>query len=397
MRRYGEILRVPGVTPLLLATLVVRLPLAINGLAVLLFVRGATGSFAVAGAAAGAVSLGLGLGTPLQGRLIDRFGLRLLLPIAMAHAAAIALLVSLGELGASGGALVAGGLVVGLAFPPAAVVLRALWPTLLRDRPDLIAPAYVLDSVLVQAIFVTGPLVTAILTALLSPVAALAVSAVAMVAGTAAFLLVLPAELARAPAAPPEDWLGALRSPGIRTIVLATLPVGIALGAMQVGLPAFSDQEGRPELAGVLLAVWSATSVVGGLVYGTLVRRSPLVSVHLRITALLPITFLPPLAATSPALMALLVVPAGTLVAPFIATRNELAREVAPRGAETESLSWPITALTGGISLGAALAGVLADHRGWQAGLAVAALAAGGGAAVIALRRRTLVTAGVGG
>jgi len=48
MRRYGEVLRVPHVAALVAATLLARFPIGINALAVILYLRERTGSFAVA-------------------------------------------------------------------------------------------------------------------------------------------------------------------------------------------------------------------------------------------------------------------------------------------------------------------------------------------------------------
>ena len=89
MAIYGRILRVPGVALLVVGTTVTRLPFAINGLAVILFLREATGSFATAGLVAGSLALGAGLGAPFAARLVDRRGAVWLLPLAVAHAGAI--------------------------------------------------------------------------------------------------------------------------------------------------------------------------------------------------------------------------------------------------------------------------------------------------------------------
>ena len=61
-----------------------------------------------------------------------------------------------------------------------------MWPHLLRANPRLLQPAYALDSVLIELIFILGPLLTGLLTALVSPQAALLVSAVSVIAGTLA-------------------------------------------------------------------------------------------------------------------------------------------------------------------------------------------------------------------
>ena len=53
-----------------------------------------------------------------------------------------------------------------------------------------------------------------------------------------------------------------------------SLPTGIGIGMLEVGIPAFSRAEGAAAAAGVLLALWSFGSGIGGLLYGTLPRRA---------------------------------------------------------------------------------------------------------------------------
>jgi MFS family permease len=398
MHAYLRILRVPRLAPLLTTTLLARLPIGINGLAVVLFLRAETGSFAVAGAAAGALALGNGVGAPVAARLVDALGPWVLLALAGAHALGLGGLVLLGYAGAPGSALAGAALLAGVALPPTSSVMRSLYPRLLRDDPALVQAAYALDSVLTEALFIAGPLLTAALVALAEPAAALGLSAAAVVAGTAAFVGALPAgALARDQTGPGRGRLrrlGALEAPGVRTLVLSMLPVGVAFGALEVALPAFADGAGRPELAGLLIATWSVGSAAGGLVYGARPRRASLPAVHLRVAALLPVGFAPVALATSPAVMALLVIPAGVFIAPLLATRNELAGLVAPPGTATEAYTWPLTALVAGVALGAAAAGAAVDAAGWRSGALMAIGAAALGALVALARRATLRAAG---
>ena len=83
MSVYARILRHPRMAGLFAAALVARLPIGINGLAVVLFLREQTGSFAVPGAVAGGLALGMGVGAPFMGRLVDRLGARVLVPLAV--------------------------------------------------------------------------------------------------------------------------------------------------------------------------------------------------------------------------------------------------------------------------------------------------------------------------
>jgi MFS family permease len=392
---YANILRTPGVAVVVLAALIGRLPIGISGLAILLYVQEVSGSFAAAGVCAGALALGSAVGAPLQGRLVDRRGDGMLFPLAFVHAAGLVLVWVLGAAGAAVAMLALASLVTGAALPPLSSVLRSRWSNLLAARPDLIAGAFALDSVMIELIFVTGPLVTTAIMAVLGPQYALAVSAGCVLSGTALMLAGLrgvdrpdgPAEGARA------FGLGALAAPGMRTLVLASLPVGFALGTLEVVLPAFSEAEGSKEMAGVLLAIWSAASGAAGLVYGARARDSSLSATHMRFALLLPVGLAVLLAATSPLSMALLVILAGLPIAPLIASRNQLVGMVAPRGTATEAFTWPLTALVTGVSLGAAAAGALVESYSWTAGVVAAVAVSACGAAILLARRETLAPA----
>ena len=390
MSTYLRLLRVPRLAPLLAVMTLARLPIGINGLAIVLLVQDESGSFATAGVVAGALALGTGGGAPVQGRLVDRLGLRMLVPLAVAHAVGLLALLVLASAHAPVLTQLAAALIAGFVVPPVSSVLRTRYRSLLRGHEDLAPAAFAFDSVLTELIFVAGPLLTAGLVVLVAPGAALVLSAAAVVGGTLGFLALLPASSGSAGSrGTGRGGLGALNEPAIRTLVLTMLPMGIAFGALEVALPAFSEEQGRPELAGVLIAVWALASAAGGFAYGSRPRRASLPSVHLRFALLLPLALLPLAAAPGVVVMALLVVPAGILIAPLIASRNELAGAFAPPGAETEALTWPLTALVGGVALGAAAAGGLAEQAGWRTAVLFAVGSAVVGAAVALGRRRS--------
>ena len=390
--RYAAILRTPHVTPLLVASMLARLPYGLYALAAILYLAEARDSYAVAGLVDGAFAVGAAVGTPWQSRLIDRLGQRrVLVPAALLDALATGLLIGLTEADAPTAALVACGLVGGLAVPNIGGALRTLWPQLLARRDDLITTAFALDSVAVELLFTLGPLIAAVIVAIASPVAALVLSAACSAVGTFAFV-------ARPPS---RDWrphaqsgshgpLGALRSAGVRTIVLASLPVGFCFGAVEISLPAFAEQHGARELAGVLLATWSVASAAGGIAYGARTWTGSLGSTYLWLSALLPLGYLPALLSPSIAVMALLILPAGLLIAPLTAAGNQLIGRVAPAGAATEAYAWPVTAILVGFAAGTAAGGVLIEVTSWHACFLAAAGAAATGAVVVYRFRGTL-------
>jgi predicted MFS family arabinose efflux permease len=392
VRVYARILGTPGVALIVLATLIGRLPIGISGLAILLYVREVSDSFAAAGLCAGALALGSAAGAPLQGRLVDRRGVRMLMPLAAVHGAGLLLIWIAGEAGAPVALLAAVSLVTGAAIPPVSSVLRSRWPYLLPGRPELLAGAFALDSVMIEIVFVVGPLVTTLVVATVGPQYALIVSAACVLAGTSMLLGGLAGKPGPERSEPgrPRFGLGALASPGLRTLVLASLPVGFTFGTLEVVLPAFSEAEGSRELAGVLLAVWSAASGVGGLVWGARGGNSPVAQAHLCFAWLLPLGVAPLLLADSPLTMALLTILTGLPIAPLIASRNQLVERVSLPGTATEAFTWPLTALIAGVSLGAATGGAVVEAGSWSSGVVVAMAVSFLGATVVLARRGTL-------
>ena len=212
--------------------------------------------------------------------------------------------------------------------------------------------------------------------------------------GTALFVTRAPSRAWRPdPAAGSHGVLGALRSGGVRTIMVATVPIGFCFGTVEISLPAFASSTAPRAWAGALLSVWAAASAVGGLAYGARTFSTPLPRVYLRLAALLPLGFLPALAAPSVAAMAVLIVPAGLLIAPLGAAGNQLVGEVAPPGAETEAYTWPVTAMLAGFAAGTAVGGVLVEHVDWHACFVAAAASGLIGAALAYAFRRTLAVA----
>jgi MFS family permease len=391
--RYARVLRTPHARALLLAELPARLPVGINGLALVLFCREHTGSYAAAGAVAASFGAAVGLTSPLIGRLIDRRGLApVVVPFSLVHAVVMAALVVCGLEDAPLAVLIALAAAAGAFIPPLGSISRAMWPRLLaHEDPGLLATALAMEGVMIELIFVTGPLLTAALAALIDPAAALVLSPILLLVGLAGYLVQPPVRAwAISEHANSHGPWGALRSPGIRTLILTTLPMGFCFGAMEVTLPAFSEHEGRRALAGVLVAVWSLGSAVGGLAYGARHWSGPAGRRYARFAALLPLGYLPLALAPSMVVMGVLATIAGICIAPTLTAANQIAGDVAPVGAETEAYTWPTMALVAGIAAGNWAAGALVETASWQWGCLAAAGAAGVAAALAGSRWRTL-------
>jgi MFS family permease len=371
--RYATVLRGQGTAVPLTASVVGRLSLGMTSLALLLLVRDSSGSYAVAGLVSGAYALSFGVLGPALARLADRTGPVPALRITgLLHPALLGLVVVVADSGLPLPVLLVPTVAAGATVPPLGPVMRALWAGALRG--PALATAYSLESVVVELCFVLGPLLVASLTLLLDPAAPVLASGA--LAGVGALWL---SATARVGAVQPHDErhgsrFGPLSSPAVRALLLTVAGVGATFGAVEVAVPAFVEEQGaRASSAGVLLAVWSAGSIVGGLVYGGLsLRASHRSQMPVLVTALAVGTALP-LLATGTTSLGLALFVFGLTIAPYSACNSVLLGQAAPAGTVTEAFAWNTSMIFGGAALANGVCGVLVERSGPTAALAVTA------------------------
>jgi predicted MFS family arabinose efflux permease len=369
----------PGARRLFVLSLVARLPLPMLSIGLLVHTQHLTGSYAAAGIVAGVYAVALGAGGPLLGRLVDGRGQTPVLVVSAVAEAVLLLAVALVPAGAAPAAVIVLAAGIGVAGPPAGACLRSLLPRLLPDSGALHA-AYAFEATAVELTWIVGPPAGLALGALWSTGAALAVAGLVLLAGTVAFA-VQPATRAWRPVEneAPRPRGGSLRVPAMQVLVVVLIGVGALFGASEVGVAAAADALGSPGLAGPLLGLWGAGSLVGGLVAtrlgggargvtGLMLLLGALCAGHLALAA----------AAASAVTLAVALLIAGTAIAPSYATVYAIVDRVAPEGTATEAFAWLGTAVAIGASIGAAGAGAAADH----AGPAAAFVLAGGAGAL---------------
>src|SRR5215208_3334770 len=390
-RRYGALLSLPGARRPVVFSAIGSMPIGMFGLAILLLAEDVTGSFAVAGRVVGAFGLGNALGALGQGRLMDRLGqTRVLRAAAVAHALACAALLLAAAGDAPAGVLYACAAAGGLSLPQLPAAMRSLWSVLARDQ-DQRETAYAMVSIVFEVAVLTAPALTAAIVALASPSVAVAVGAALCAGGALAFSATGPSLRWRGE---PHDvgWLGPLAAPGMRTVVLVVGAFGTAIGIVQVLLPAFADARGSAETGGLYLAMLSAGSLAGGLIYGAgswpgapARRLAPLM---LGLAA----GFAALAAADTPAVLGVLLVGSGLLLAPTTVVASTLLDTAAPPGTVTEAFAVMVMGIVAGTAGGNALGGAIVEGASYEAGALCAAAVALLGAAAAVARHRTLVS-----
>ncbi len=353
------------------AGLVAQLTQAAAGLGIILVIREAGGSLSLAGAAAGAFLIATGAARPVQGRLIDRHGPpAVLIPCAALHLAGFGALVAWTQLVGATWPVLVFAIPIGLGEPPVSASMRITWGRM-ADAEDRTA-AYSVVTLTQEIAVLLGPLLLAAIVAVASAAAAVLVVAGLAGAGTVLLAAVMPRRLH---ADPPAGRGSALRSAGVRLALTVNLCFALALGCVELGIPALAGERGVPALSGVLLGVMSVGGILGATLYAA--RRWGLTAAArlVLLLAVYAVAIAPLIATPSFALMVVPLLLAGAALNPVVTTVALLVEDHAGAAA-AEAFGWQSTSLATGAAAGNALAGPLAQSGGASAAFVAATIAA---------------------
>jgi MFS family permease len=363
---YGAVLGERPIRDLLLASLCGRFAFNALGLGFVLFAAEETDSVAVMGGLIAAFAVTTAF-APARGRIVDRHGPGALAALAGLCSLCVGLLVAVGTAGAAPWTFVVLAGLAGLFAPPLGPFARSVWSGL-PEGSELQTRVHALDAAGEEAALIGSPLIVSLFVLVGSPGLALGVCAAALFAGAAA---AGRTSLARAPTVPAGTpppipaslWL----------VFVAFLPTAAALGALDIAIPAAATAQGRPAAAGAIEAAMAVGTVAGSLLAGRWVLGSPqrrVLAMQALMAAGLAVSTL--FATQLGLLGAVLVVP-GIALGVLFASLYLLVGRLAPPGSGTRTFGWLVTVNNGGLALGAAAGGVLADASGPAAGLWLAA------------------------
>lgn len=387
---FAAVLRAPQALRILVTSALAATGVMSRPLAVLLFVRSQTHSFATAGLVVAALTIGLAVSSPVRGRALDRHGYLpgLAALVGTSFGAALGLDLCSRFTHPTAAFIVCAG-VMGATTPPVSATLRSVWAPVLGDSAELKA-AYATTTMVNELSFLCGPLLTAGVVALASPSVAVLASSGAMLAGTLAFAANRAVRQLRRERGT-RLHVTPLRAPGVQTMLIAEVTFSASVGVLDVGLPVLATARGSSALGGVLLAAVSVGVLCGAYLYGraSLEGRTPTQlygpTCLLAAIALVPLVF----TRSIPAAAAFAVI-AGACSAPFLTCHWALVDVVAPPGRAVETTSWLISASMAGAALGTSSAGAAAESASVSVALSIGVAAALLASVLIFARKRTL-------
>jgi MFS family permease len=352
---YRRVLSLPGVRGLIVLGFLTRIPTTAVGIGLTLHVvNNLHRSYAAAGLVTAAYTVGAAVGSPLVGRLVDRRGARPALALTTVAQTICWMVAPRVGYQALIVVALAGGL---LAVPVWGIIRQSLAARVPEAQRR---PAFALDSMSVELSFMIGPAAAVALSTVV-PGVALDIIAVGLLLAGVALFLANPAtgtgRDAEETATPSRrTWL---RLPVV-AVLMATCTATFILSATELTIVATLRQHGTPTLTSLVIPVWCAYSLLGGLVFGTLHRPVPV----LALVGAMGLLTIPVGLAQDWRILCVLLIPAGVLCAPTITAGNDALSRLVPVQARGEAMGLLGSALTAGTSLGAPFAGLVIDNAG---------------------------------
>lgn len=361
---YSSLLKTPGVARIIAAQLTARFPFGMLSLAFLLHIERVHHSYGAAGLVLGAMSIGQAIAGPMTSRLMGVLGMRTVLWTTLALCSAAVAAIGLFVMPVPVTMAIA--FFAGLSMPPIQPAVRTIYPKMVNSRQ--LTPLFSLDASAQEIIWIAGPVAITFVSTQIGTVEGILMSVAIMLAGGCWFISSPEVGRVRIPRSKRRFGTVLTRPPVLLATVVGFLLIG-SCSAVEAGVVA-TFGEGSP-LAGIVLAIWSLGSLVGGLALGHIpigpwatARRMLIVFVGVVLSTFMLWSWW--------GLSATLLI-AGLGIAPALAVLFAIVSASVKFSDTAEAYGWVGTGQLIGAALGSALAGFLIDGVGpvgafWVAG-----------------------------
>ena len=261
MKRYRELFRFPNVWVLVLSAFPARVAYGMVALAIF-FKVSETQSITIAGLAIGLNAAAGSATAGIRGSITDRYGMKWPLRILVPGYAAMMIALNMSHDKIS---MLILATVMGLSAPPINLSVRPLWRDAVSD--DWLRTAYAVDTAVMSAAGVIGPVIATTLALSSHPGSALIVSACFMAIGGGSLVMT---KIARnwKPEQKPEKKVPMWRHKPLQLLVVEGCFIGFGWGIFDVAVPAFAKLEGVPHRTAWIFTAMGVANIIGGLLGG---------------------------------------------------------------------------------------------------------------------------------
>jgi hypothetical protein len=387
MKRYAELFRIPNVWVLVLACFPARVAYGMVGLGIFFKVQQATGSISFAGIAIGLNAAAGSFTAGIRGSIMDKYGQTWPLRVMVPGYAGMAFALNAMH---SKPLMLIFAFVMGLSAPPINLSVRPLWKIVVPS--DFLRTAYAIDTAIMSAAGVVGPVIATTLALSSHPALPLNICGVLMLIGGGS-LAITKISRSWIPEKKSANHVPLWKHRPLQLLMIEGCFIGFGWGVFDVAVPAFTTIEKVPHLTAWIFTAMGVSNILGGLLAGLVSKRTSSLRAMRRTYGVWFFVSIP-MALTHPSWTMIVAGAALGLVGGAIQVFYwEVMEAIRPQGSPTAMMGWLWTVEGTLMSIGSTAGGVISEHRSPTVALSITTFCIGAGYLILTVGKSRLTAA----
>ena len=269
---YRDLFKLPGAARIASGGFIARMPIAMDAIAIILFIYSVDKRFALAGALTAVAAVTTVVSSPLWSKVADRKGQRFVLSIAVPiRVAAIIAFINLVLAGAPIWTWFLSIFVAEAGSISMGSMSRRRWVHIIDGQDKhLLATSYAYESLADELVFILGPVITTAIVAAIDPAAGL-------ILGILFLLIGVPLVATHKKSDPgvelhqgEEKQSSVMRDRNLQAIAIPMTIIGGCFSAVNICVVALTTEQDLKAVSGLLLGIWAVGGALSALVNGAI-------------------------------------------------------------------------------------------------------------------------------
>ncbi len=269
---YRDLFQLPGAARIASGGFIARMPIAMDAIAIILFIYSVDKRFALAGALTAVAALTTVISSPLWSKVADRRGQRFVLSIAVPiRIVAIIAFINLVLTGAPIWTWFLSIFIAEAGSISMGSMSRRRWVHIIDNQDkQMLATSYAYESLADELVFILGPIITTAIVTVIDPAAGLILGVLFLLVGVPLILSHRSSDPGPEPHIDGVKPSSVLRNRNLQAIAIPLTVVGGAFSAVNICVVALTTEQNAKAVSGLLLGIWAIGGATSALVNGAI-------------------------------------------------------------------------------------------------------------------------------
>jgi len=274
-KTYTELFKTPGAKRIASAGFIARMPVAMDSIAIILFVHSVESRYSIAGALTAVAAFTTVFSSPLWSKVADQRGQAFVLKIAIPMR--VIAIISFLLLVKNGAPIWTWFISIFIAESGSVSIgsmTRRRWVNLIdNENKDLLSTSYAFESLLDEFVYIIGPIITTAIVAATEPVAGLVLGLCFLVIGAPLIATHRNSDPTIEPREAGEKLKSVTRNRKLQAVGIPLTIAGGCFSAINISVVAFANEKSMATTAGLVLGAWAAGGAVSAIINGAITWR----------------------------------------------------------------------------------------------------------------------------